>query len=225
MGVRQLLHAIKNRVEGKAFELWEESDGRLTGKMGDEDIVTSKTNPLIGKVEADFAGIKFCPPKSYRASGSAAAPVSTFNGASTVGVLGKPASILIPANFLIDGSGQIEAKIRIRKTGTDAASYFQMHIGPTDGTGDPNVLAGAGSTQFSAVTPYDATFSILLSYKSGKFSAAFQRDVPNVGAGMSAIEFTGTYDNTVTNYLNFVITGATAGNTYDLLAYSVNVFQ
>lgn len=166
--------------------------------------------------------------RNFRASGRASSPISTFNGASASGVLGKPSDILLPANFLGDGTGQIIVRAVVRKTGTDAASYFQIHLGPSNGLADVNLFSGASNvTNFSwSATGLEVVFEATFDYKSGGFGVTNRRSREGDGSLSQQVgEFTGTYNNAVDNYLNFVISGATAGNTYDLLGYEVKAFQ
>jgi hypothetical protein len=51
MGVRTLLTQLRNRIEGNTFEIWEEANGDITGKLGDQSLVGSKVNPLTGVIE------------------------------------------------------------------------------------------------------------------------------------------------------------------------------
>lgn len=164
---------------------------------------------------------------TFRAAGRVSVPISSFNGAASSGVLGKPADIKIPANTLVDGSSQITVRATVRKTGTDAASYFQIQGGPTNGTGDANLFGGgANVTNFSwSATGLEVVFEVTFAYKSGGFGVTLRRSREGDGSLSQQIgEFTGTWNNAVDNYLNFVISSATAGNTYDLLDYEVRVF-
>ena len=51
MGVRTQLTELRNRVEGKTFEVWEEASGTITAFLNGNSVVTSETNSLTGMVE------------------------------------------------------------------------------------------------------------------------------------------------------------------------------
>jgi len=164
----------------------------------------------------------------YRASGSFSSPINTFNGASSSGVFGIPEPMLIPGGTLTDGFGLIRGRATVRKTGTDAASFFQIQGGPLNSLSDPNLLSGASNvtnTGWSA-TGLEVVFEFTMAYKSGRLGTTFRRSREGDGSLSQQVgEFTSTWDNTVDNYLNFAISGATAGNTYDLLDYEVQIFR
>jgi hypothetical protein len=175
-------------------------------------------SPLI---PAPVSGAGIAQQVSRHASGRASSPVSTFNGASSSGVLGKPDDIPLPV--LVDGKSRIKLRFMVRKTGTDAASYCQLHIGPANGLADPNVLSGSTGTQFASSTPYPALYELELHYKSGGFQITGNRFVSGVGQTPISWEFTGTFVNDGNAKLNVAITGATAGNTYDLVFLDADV--
>jgi len=50
MGVRQLLSELRNRVEGKTFEVWEEADGSVATYQNGNALVEAKVNPLTGGI-------------------------------------------------------------------------------------------------------------------------------------------------------------------------------
>lgn len=159
--------------------------------------------------------------KGFQASGRQSDYISRFDGASISGVLGKPEPILFVANTLVSGRSQIAIRVRVRKTGADTGSFLQLHVGPANSTADTNVFQASGITpSFTSINPYDVIFTILLTYKSGGFGVSWQRDATNVGAGLNSGECTGI-DATVDNYVNFAISGAASGSTYDLISYQV----
>jgi len=162
---------------------------------------------------------------SSHASGRASAPVSSYNGAGGGGALGKPADIQLPV--LADGKSRIKTRFMVRKTGADASSFCQLHIGPANGTADPNILSGSTGTQFASTTPYPALYELEIHYKSGGFMITGNRFVSGVGQTPISWEFTGTFVNDGTAKLNIAVSGTTAGNTYDLvfLDVDIQVFQ
>lgn len=184
---------------------------------------SAATAAQLAQIRADLGLPKF----RFRQAGRISAPVATFNGASASGVFGLASSILIPANTLTDGGGYINFRITVRKTGTDAASYFQIHGGTTNGTGDTNLFGGGSNvTNFGwSATGLEVLFEGALAYKSGGFGVTLRRSREGDGSLSQQVgEFTGTWNNAVDNYLNLAIAGATAGNTYDLLDYDIQVF-
>lgn len=184
---------------------------------------TAATAAQLAQIRADLGLPKY----RYRQSGRFSAPISTFNGSAASGAFGIGASILIPANTLVDGAGLIVFRATARKTGTDAASYFQIHGGPTNGTGDANLFGGGSNvTNFGwSASGLEVLFEGSFAYKSGGFGVTLRRSREGDGSLSQQVgEFTGTWNNAVDNYLNLAIAGATAGNTYDLLDYDIQVF-
>jgi len=55
MGVRTLLSALKDRFDGKSFEVWEETDGRIQAYQNGNALVEAQTNPLTGGLEKETA--------------------------------------------------------------------------------------------------------------------------------------------------------------------------
>jgi len=50
MGVRTLLSALKDRFDGKSFEVWEEASGEIQAYQNGNPLVEAETNPVTGGV-------------------------------------------------------------------------------------------------------------------------------------------------------------------------------
>ena len=160
----------------------------------------------------------------FAASGNVATPLATFDGAGSSGKFALSADILIPANTLVAGTGRIKGKIRVRKVGTDAASFIGFHFGPANSTADANLFS-ASAPAFTAVNPSDFDVTLDSLVTATTISTTWQVNRLNVGLTSNVSERTTNIDLTVANYLNIVISGATASNTYSLIGYEFEVFR
>ena len=166
------------------------------------------------------------PVLTYRKAGNLTTGVGAdlvFSGAGAAGAgkLNTGVDLLIPANTLVAGTGQIRFNVNVRKTGTDT-SFFVPRFGTTNGASDGSTGA---AIQFTSANPQDLQLQCVLNASAGTLSLQGQYFVPGVtnGSGFTPADL-GSLDFAVDNYLSFNISGATTGN-YRITGYEVNVFQ
>ena len=192
--------------------------------------MTITTNGAVtGVIQADQAAWlassvsgDVVPVLSFRDAGGIAVPISSFDGAGISGKFGLAANMLIPANTLVAGQSRIRISATQRKVGA-ANNFFQVHLGSTNGTGDPAIAASQVST--AGTTPVSSVMMADVSISSDGTYCNYVHSRTNVGVTTGEGSVTSGINVAVDNYINFVITGSAAGTTNSLLGYTVEVFR
>lgn len=161
---------------------------------------------------------------AYREGGTTAAPLSTFNGATSSGVIGTAQPLLFPGNSIIPGISCIKFRAQVGKAGASVGS-LDVRLGTTNSSADTNLMSGVAPS-WTATTPSEIFLDGVITFGTGgRAKLVATANVQSVGNNFRfGAEVTGL-DFTVDNYLNFVISGTSAGTTFPVVAYEASLFS
>lgn len=188
-----------------------------------KDLYDPSSGALVGYVDLNGAEQSLVSGAGNRFSGTRSAPISTFNGASSSGVVGTPVQLKISAGSIVYGQSLTELSFVLRKVGTSTGT-IDVRFGTTQSTADTVVSPSTGNG-FTATDPQEFEFRLSLSYSAGKVYGRWTRYLATGGFVTDGTETTIAFDPAVDNYLSIVLSGFSAGTTVALLAARFQHFQ
>jgi hypothetical protein len=160
---------------------------------------------------------------SRRFQGTRTVPISTFNGASSSGVVGIPTSLRIPANTIVYGQSRTQLEFVLRKVGA-STGFIATHFGPNNSAVDTSVAPATGNA-FTATDPQEFEFRLIFSYSVGRVYVRLTRYFTAAGFATDGADTAVAFDPAVDNFVNVVLSGMSAGTTVALTSLAFDHFR